>query len=74
MTEIVTIIVLALLNVFQLIYWGAQLQKLVDKLMSRNYGEYVQTNNTQTVVKQKTNIDDEPKEDFGILENLGVQI
>lgn len=36
------IAVLAILNVFQLIYWSRQTQKLIDKLMSRNYAEYEQ--------------------------------
>lgn len=31
---------LALLNVFQLLFWGFQVQRLVDKLMSRNYYDY----------------------------------
>jgi hypothetical protein len=33
------------LNLFQLIYWSRQTHKLIDKLMSRNYPEYVQTQN-----------------------------
>lgn len=32
------------LNVFQMVYWSRQVHKLVDKLMSRNYAEYVQIN------------------------------
>src|ERR1700743_917258 len=35
---------LLILNVFQILFWGRQVQVLVDKLMSRNYAEYVQTN------------------------------
>lgn len=38
------IFVLLGLNVFQLVYWSRQVHKLVDKIMSRNYAEYVQTN------------------------------
>lgn len=29
-------------NVFQFIFWSRQVQKLVDKVMSRNYAEYDQ--------------------------------
>ena len=32
-----------LLNVFQHIYWSGQVQKLIDKLMSRNYADYSYT-------------------------------
>lgn len=34
-------ILLMALNVFQLVYWSRQVHKLIDKLMSRNYPEYV---------------------------------
>jgi hypothetical protein len=34
---------LLLLNVFQLIYWSRQTHKLIDKIMSKNYADYVQT-------------------------------
>jgi hypothetical protein len=34
------------LNLFQLIYWSRQTHKLIDKIMSRNYAEYVQTQQT----------------------------
>lgn len=38
------LLALGALNVFQMVYWSRQVQKLVDKLMSRNYAEYVQVN------------------------------
>ncbi len=31
---------LSIMNVFQLVFWGLMVQRLVDKLMSRNYHEY----------------------------------
>ena len=31
---------LVALNIFQLIFWGFQVQRLVNKLMSRSYAEY----------------------------------
>lgn len=40
MIELAVICALILLNVFQFIFWARQVQRLVDKLMSRNYGEY----------------------------------
>lgn len=33
------------LNIFQVIYWSRQVQTLVDKLMSKNYSEFVQVEN-----------------------------
>lgn len=39
--------VLALLNVFQLVYWSRLQSRLIDKLMSRNYAEYVQLSKPQ---------------------------
>jgi hypothetical protein len=32
------------LNIFQAWFWSRQNQRLIDKLMSKNYAEYVQTN------------------------------
>lgn len=40
MIEIVAITALVGLNVFQLVYWSRQVQKLVDKVMSRDYHTY----------------------------------
>lgn len=37
-----TIAILLGFNIFQIWYWSRQVQRLVDKLMSRNYAEYVQ--------------------------------
>jgi hypothetical protein len=39
---LIVIATLAGLNVFQLVYWSRLQSRLVDKLMSRNYAEYVQ--------------------------------
>lgn len=61
---------LLLMLIFQQVYLTMTINRLVDKLMSRNYHEYVQSSNPPAdipVVK----IDDEPVEDlnqmFGIL-------
>ncbi len=37
------LVVSMLLNVCQTIYWSRQVQKLIDKLMSRNYADYSYT-------------------------------
>ncbi len=38
---------LGFVTVFQTIYWSRQVHKLIDKLMSRNYAEYVHTLKSQ---------------------------
>ncbi len=40
------------LNVFQLIFWGYMVQRLVDKLMSRNYHEYQVANKVEKKQEQ----------------------
>ncbi len=45
MNETVVILGLLGLNVFQLVWWSTQNHRLVDKLMSKNYAEYVQSEN-----------------------------
>lgn len=42
LSEDIAIILLLLLNVFQFWFWSKQVQSLIDKLMSKNYAEYVQ--------------------------------
>lgn len=56
------------LNVFQMVYWSRQVQKLVDKLMSRNYHEYVQT--TQPILPTVQVDDDSEIEESDILGEL----
>lgn len=38
--DVILVLSLIGLNVFQHIFWSRQVQQLVDKLMSRNYAEY----------------------------------
>jgi len=38
--EVIVVLSLIGLNVFQAVHWSRQVQTLVDKLMSRNYAEY----------------------------------
>lgn len=42
MIELICIATLAGLIVFQQLYWMRQIQKLIDKLMSKNYADYIQ--------------------------------
>jgi hypothetical protein len=44
-TSIYALVVLTLLglNVFQLLWWSRQMSKAIDKMMCRNYAEYVQS-------------------------------
>ena len=51
MIELLVILSLIGLNVFQHVYWSRQNQKLVDKLMSRNYHEYVQAQPQPSALK-----------------------
>lgn len=48
MTDLNLIMAPALLalNVFQLWFWSRMVHALIDKLMSRNYADYVQVNNS----------------------------
>ena len=47
MTDSAFILILILANIAQFIFWSIQNQKLVNKLMSRNYHEYEQVTKPQ---------------------------
>jgi hypothetical protein len=65
--ESVPVIILALLLLFQQAYWSRQVQKLVDKLMSRNYTEYEQAKSqSQPLMAPSIVIPDAP-DDMGAL-------
>lgn len=57
-------------NLFQTLYWSRMTHKLIDKLMSRNYAEYVQVEKLkhdlphaeQTSLKEPDQDDDEDLE------------
>jgi hypothetical protein len=38
------------MNVFQFVFWSFQLHKLIDKLMSKNYAEYISAQKPQLPV------------------------
>lgn len=50
--EVVSILGLLALNAYQLWYWSKVNSRLVDKIMCRNYAEYVQVTSTQSNLPQ----------------------
>lgn len=65
------IVCLAGLNVFQLVYWSRQVQKLVDKLMSRDYHTY-ELSKQPVLTPPKPQAAEEPNEDLAPLTDFGV--
>lgn len=63
MSEIIAIAGLVGLNVFQLIYWSRQVQKLVDKVMSRDYHTY-------EISKQPFQVPPKPIQPEDVMEDL----
>ena len=65
-------IVLICLVVFQQLYWSMLHNKLVDKLMSRNYYEYKQAESLETrKVREKTVVPDQQDHDIDIMRDFG---
>jgi hypothetical protein len=67
-----TIIISFLLGliVFQQLYWAKQCQRLIDKLMSRDYGFYkAQDKTPEKVVRMQ--LPEEQDLDFGSLSEVG---
>jgi len=71
-----TIIALGALNLFQLFYWGFTVQRLVNKLMSRNFAEYNAVINPPTEVASNLTHKEyeEAKEEQAILDELNGMI
>lgn len=61
--QILCLTVLGLLGFtgFQQVFWMRNVQRLVDKSMSRSYVEYVQADNLKTLPKTKTKTDEKVK-------------
>lgn len=76
MSEMLVIALLAALNVVQAVFWMRQTQKLVDKLMSRNYAEYSQSVNLSQSTKATSSQSESPaldaEHDFRTLEGIGL--
>lgn len=67
MTEIIILSLLFVIIVFQQIFWARVTQKLVDKLMSRNYHEYVQAQQTSPAVRARAKDSPDDFEDLSAL-------
>lgn len=71
MSEVILIVLLGGLNVFQIIYWSRQTHRLIDKVMSRNYAEYVSVEKFQAtpppVKKEDTPPAEEKDEELDLL-------
>lgn len=52
-------------------FWTKQVQKLVDKVMSRNYAEYMQAQKPSTPIN-RLQIPVEEREDLGALQDLHI--
>ena len=59
---------LVILNVLQFVFWTWQINKLVDKLMSRNYAEYVSV--TKPVETSMSSVQLPVKDDDDVLQDL----
>lgn len=53
----VLIVLLLLINVVQGYYWTKEIQKLIDKHMSKNYAEYVASKEYRAVLPRPTLLD-----------------
>lgn len=65
----VPFLVLVGLLAYQQVYWSKLTQKLVDKLMSRNYHEYKQAEGLQPI-KGRAKAPEEVSEDLGVLNDF----
>lgn len=71
--SLVLITVLLLSNIAQFWFWSRQNERLVDKLMSRNYAEYVQSHTSAQVpltVQKSIDPEDLKIEDADVLREL----
>ena len=67
MIELVCVSLMVMLALQQ-VYWSRQVQKLIDKLMSKNHAEYIQTQTP--AVERKRPVIDDPEEDLRVLNQL----
>lgn len=70
--EFICLMLVALL-VYQQWFWSRQNQTLIDKLMSRNYAEYVQATKAPEPAN-RVNLSAEPTEDLNVLNGFGSPI
>ncbi len=64
-----TIVSLGLLGMLCWQHWhySRQIQKLIDKVMSRNYAEYQAVTNPPPPEPPRINLNDDPQEDLRVL-------
>lgn len=68
------IIILAALLVVQQLFWAIQTHRLMNKLMSRNYHEYKQTEQAFEAKPKAIVAQEEDLEDLGVLEGFGIGV
>lgn len=64
------------LLIFQQVYYTMTINKLLNKLMSRNYAEFVQAEQIKNAQPNifKVDVGAEPEEDLSVLSALGPQV
>lgn len=65
---------LALANLLQLLFWSYQVQKLINKLMSRNFAEYNQLVNATDSKEAELTTGEHLGEDHDALDELNALI
>lgn len=68
-TETIVLVCIGLFA-FQQLFWMRQIQKLVDKIMSKSYAEYEQARLTDKTVQSKEfklKTDQDPNEDLSVI-------
>lgn len=64
---------LVVLLIFQQVYSTITINRLVNKLMSRNYGEYMQSQ-VHTPDRLNVKLNEDPAEDLNAIFNIGPQV
>lgn len=70
MSEVIYLSALVLTNLLQFWFWSRQNQKLVDKIMSGSYANYVQSQAVAQPVARTPEVEDLQIEDTDILREL----
>lgn len=67
-TEIVIIIVLVIVIAAQQFFFMRHIHRLLDKLMSRSYTEYIRAD--KPIINKPFKLDEEPAEDLNAIEDI----
>lgn len=74
MKDQLPLLLVAGLLVFREIYWARVTNKLIDKLMSRNYHEYKQAESQGEPERARPPVDEGPIDsDIGIMQEFGLR-